>query len=38
MIATETSAIDKFMQMVEKRNPGQPEFYQAVYEVLRRHS
>lgn len=33
MIATETSAIHKFMQMVEKRNPGQPEFYQAVYEV-----
>ena len=33
MIATQKSAIDKFMAMVEKRNPGQPEFYQAVYEV-----
>jgi glutamate dehydrogenase (NADP+) len=33
MIATKQPAIDKFMQMVEKRNPSQPEFYQAVYEV-----
>ncbi len=33
MIATEKSAIQKFMQMVERRNTGQPEFYQAVYEV-----
>ncbi len=35
MIATKqsASAIDKFMQMVEKHNPAQPEFYQAVYEV-----
>ena len=33
MIATEKSAIQKFMQMVERRNAGQPEFYQAVYEV-----
>ncbi len=33
MIATKQSAIEKFMQMVEKRNPGQPEFHQAVYEV-----
>ena len=33
MIATETSAIDQFMKMVERRNPNQPEFHQAVYEV-----
>ena len=33
MIATEKSAIHKFMQMVQKRNPDQPEFLQAVYEV-----
>ncbi len=33
MIATEQTAIEKFMQMVEKRNPSQPEFQQAVYEV-----
>jgi glutamate dehydrogenase (NADP+) len=33
MLATKQSSIDKFMEMVEKRNPGQPEFYQAVYEV-----
>ena len=33
MIATKQSPIEKFMQMVEKHNPGQPEFHQAVYEV-----
>ena len=33
MIATEKSVIEKFMQMVEKRNPAQAEFHQAVYEV-----
>lgn len=33
MIATQKTAIEKFMQMVERRNPGQSEFYQAVYEV-----
>ena len=34
MIATKESAIDTFMKMVEKRNPAQPEFHQAVYEVV----
>jgi glutamate dehydrogenase (NADP+) len=33
MITTKEPTIEKFMQMVEKRNPSQPEFYQAVYEV-----
>ena len=33
MIATKELAIDTFMKMVEKRNPAQPEFHQAVYEV-----
>ena len=33
MISTEKSAIQQFLQMVKKRNPDQPEFYQAVYEV-----
>lgn len=33
MIATKQPTIDKFMQMVENRNPSQPEFHQAVYEV-----
>lgn len=33
MIATKRSAVDRFMQTVEKRNPGEPEFHQAVYEV-----
>ncbi len=33
MIATKESAIDKFMKMVEQRNPAQTEFHQAVYEV-----
>ena len=33
MIVTEKSAIQQFMQMVKRRNPDQPEFYQAVYEV-----
>src|SRR5690349_7104647 len=33
MIAAKQSAVEKFMQMIEKRNPGEPEFHQAVYEV-----
>jgi glutamate dehydrogenase (NADP+) len=33
MIATKKTAVDKFMELVERRNPHQPEFYQAVYEV-----
>jgi glutamate dehydrogenase (NADP+) len=33
MIATQQSAVEKFMQMVQKRNPAEPEFHQAVYEV-----
>ncbi len=28
------SEVDKFMQGVEKRNTGEPEFYQAVHEVV----
>jgi glutamate dehydrogenase (NADP+) len=33
MILSKRTAVDKFMQFVERRNPHQPEFYQAVYEV-----
>ena len=33
MITTKQTAVDKFMSYVERRNPHQPEFYQAVYEV-----
>jgi len=33
MISTKRSAIDKFMQLVEKRNPAEREFHQAVHEV-----
>jgi glutamate dehydrogenase (NADP+) len=33
MTASKQSDIEKFMQMVEKHNPAQPEFHQAVYEV-----
>ncbi len=33
MITTKQSAIDKFMDMVDLKNPAQPEFHQAVYEV-----
>ena len=33
MITTEKSAIQQFLQTVKKRNPDQPEFYQAVYEL-----
>jgi len=33
MIATKLSAIEKFMELVKKRNPAQHEFHQAVYEV-----
>lgn len=33
MLTTKKTAVDKFMQLVERRNPHQPEFYQAVYEV-----
>lgn len=34
MLATKQSAIEKFMQLVERRNPSEPEFHQAVYEVV----
>ncbi len=33
MIAEKQTAIETFMEMVKKRNPAQPEFHQAVYEV-----
>ncbi len=33
MITTKQTAVDKFMNYVERRNPNQPEFRQAVYEV-----
>jgi glutamate dehydrogenase (NADP+) len=33
MIATKKTVVDKFMELVERRNPHEPEFYQAVYEV-----
>jgi glutamate dehydrogenase (NADP+) len=33
MITAKRSAVDKFMQLVERRNSHQPDFYQAVYEV-----
>lgn len=33
MITTKPSTVAKFMEMVERRNPAQPEFQQAVYEV-----
>lgn len=33
MITTKPSAIDQFMEMVDIKNPNQPEFHQAVYEV-----
>jgi glutamate dehydrogenase (NADP+) len=33
MIVTKKTAVDKFMELVERRNPHEPEFYQAVYEV-----
>jgi glutamate dehydrogenase (NADP+) len=33
MIVTQKTAIDRFMELVERRNSHQPEFYQAVYEV-----
>ena len=33
MIAIKQTAIEKFMQLVERHNPGQSEFHQAVYEV-----
>jgi len=34
MMVTKRSAIDKFMQLVERRNPAEPEFHQAVFEVV----
>ncbi len=34
MIVTTHSAVEKFMQVVKKRNPAEPEFHQAVYEVV----
>lgn len=33
MIATQQPTIDKFMDLVKRRNPSQPEFQQAVFEV-----
>lgn len=33
MMVTKRSAIDKFMQLVERRNPAEPEFHQAIFEV-----
>jgi glutamate dehydrogenase (NADP+) len=33
MISTRQSAVEKFMEMVGKKHPDQPEFQQAVYEV-----
>jgi glutamate dehydrogenase (NADP+) len=33
MIVTQKTAVDRFMELVERRNSHQPEFYQAVYEV-----
>ncbi len=33
MITTKQLTVDRFMQMMKKRNPGQPEFLQAVAEV-----
>jgi glutamate dehydrogenase (NADP+) len=33
MIVAKRSAVDKFMQQVERRNPSEPEFLQAVFEV-----
>jgi glutamate dehydrogenase (NADP+) len=33
MMVTKRSAIDKFMQLVERHNPAEPEFHQAVFEV-----
>lgn len=35
MITTKKNSAEKFMQLVEKRNPAQAEFYQAVDEVMR---
>lgn len=35
MITTKKTSAEKFMQLVEKRNPAQAEFYQAVEEVMR---
>ena len=33
LTTTKQSAIEKFMQMVQRRNPSELEFHQAVYEV-----
>lgn len=33
LVTKQQPAIDKFMQMVQKRNPAESEFHQAVYEV-----
>lgn len=33
MVIKEKSAVDEFMQLVKLRNPHEPEFHQAVYEV-----
>jgi glutamate dehydrogenase (NADP+) len=33
MIVTQKTSVDRFMELVERRNSHQPEFHQAVYEV-----
>lgn len=33
MVTTKKTAVDKFMEYIDRRYPHQPEFYQAVYEV-----
>ena len=33
MLVADQSTLEQFMQKVKKRNPHEPEFYQAVYEV-----
>jgi glutamate dehydrogenase (NADP+) len=33
LVTKRSSAIEKFMQIVERRNPAESEFHQAVYEV-----
>lgn len=35
MITTKSSSLEKFMELVVKRNPAQAEFQQAVFEVVR---
>lgn len=35
MIATQSQSLEKFMELVVKRNPAQAEYQQAVFEVVR---